>query len=143
MLRRVWSGWKKALILIQSETVVGWHRAGFKAYWTWISRHHARPRRKNISPELRQLILRMVAENPTWGAPRIHGEVRMLRFDVSERTVLRWMRKALLAGYYSVPGLQPIAPGQVHFLNALPRRGGHLASRRGRWPGSWVLIRQR
>ncbi|HZL51096.1 MAG TPA: IS3 family transposase, partial [Terracidiphilus sp.] len=43
--------------------------------------------------ELRELILRMVAENPTWGAPRIHGELKMLGFDTSERTVLRWMRR--------------------------------------------------
>ena len=94
ILRQLWSGWKQVLILVQPETVVRWHRAGFKAYWTWISRHRARPGRKQISVELRQLIFRMVAENPTWGAPRIHGELRMLGFDVSERTVLRWMRRA-------------------------------------------------
>jgi putative transposase len=43
---------------------------------------------------LRELIFRMVAENPTWGAPRIHGELKMLSWDIAERTVLRWMRKA-------------------------------------------------
>jgi len=53
-----------------------------------------RPGRKRISPEMRQLIFRMVAENPTWGTPRIHGELIMLGFEVSERTVLRWMRRA-------------------------------------------------
>jgi len=47
-----------------------------------------------VSKELRDLIFRMVAENPTWGAPRIHGELKMLGFDISERSVLRWMRKA-------------------------------------------------
>jgi putative transposase len=94
MLRKFWSGWTQALILVQSETVVRWHRAGFKAYWTWLSRHGACPGRKRISMELRQLIFRMVAENPTWGAPRIHGELTMLGFEVSERTVLRWMRRA-------------------------------------------------
>ena len=93
-LRRVWSGWKQALILVQPETVVRWHRAGFKAYWTWLSRHRTRAGRKCISIELRQLIFCMVVENPTWGAPRIHGELKMLGFDVCERTVLRWMRKA-------------------------------------------------
>jgi hypothetical protein len=46
-----------------------------------------------VSRELRELIFRMVAENPTWGAPHIHGELKMLGFDISERTVLRWMRK--------------------------------------------------
>jgi putative transposase len=65
-----------------------------KVYWTWLSRHRTRPGRKRISLELRQFIFRMVAENPTWGAPRIHGELTMLGFDVSERTVLRWMRRA-------------------------------------------------
>jgi hypothetical protein len=71
-----------------------WHRAGFKLYWTWRSRHKARAGRKPVSRELRELIFRMVAENRTWGAPRIHGELKMLGVDISERTVLRWMRKA-------------------------------------------------
>jgi putative transposase len=94
ILRRLWPGWKRALILVQPETVVRWHRAGFKLYWTWLSRHRTRVGRKCVSKELRDLIFRMVAENPTWGAPRIHGELKMLGFDISERTVLRWMRKA-------------------------------------------------
>jgi transposase InsO family protein len=90
----MWSGWKRALILVQPETVVRWHRAGFKLYWTWLSRHRKCAGRKCVNKELRELIFRMVAENPTWGAPRIHGELKMLGFDISERTVLRWMRKA-------------------------------------------------
>jgi putative transposase len=94
MLRLSWSGWSQAVVLVQPETIVRWHRAGFEAYWTWLSRHHTRPGRKCISRDLRELIFRMVVENPTWGAPRIHGELLMLGFDVSERTVLRWMRKA-------------------------------------------------
>src|ERR1017187_8779251 len=79
MLRRLWARW---------------HRAGFKLYWTWLSRHRKCAGRKCVSRELRELIFRMVADNGTWGAPRIHGELVMLGFDVSERTVLRWMRKA-------------------------------------------------
>ena len=63
-------------------------------YWTWLSRHRKRAGRRCVSRELRELIFRMVDENPTWGAPRIHGELKMLGFDISERTVLRWMRKA-------------------------------------------------
>jgi hypothetical protein len=47
-----------------------------------------------VSRELRDLIFHMVVENPTWGAPRIHGELKMLGFDISERTALRWMRRA-------------------------------------------------
>jgi transposase InsO family protein len=94
MLRRLWPGWKRALILIQPETVVRWHRAGFKLYWTLLSRHQTRVGRRCVSREMRELIFRMVNENQTWGAPRIHGELRMLGLDNSERTVLRWMRKA-------------------------------------------------
>ena len=94
MLRRFWPRWQRALILVQPETVVGWHRTGFKLYWTWLSRHRKRAGRKCVNKELRELIFRMIAENKTWGAPRIHGELKMLGFDISERTVLRWMRKA-------------------------------------------------
>jgi len=94
MLRRFWPRWQGALILVQPDTVVGWHRAGFRLYWTWLSQHRKRAGRKWVSSELRELIFRMVAENSTWGAPRIHAELKMLGFDISERTVLRWMRRA-------------------------------------------------
>jgi transposase InsO family protein len=94
LLRRFWSRWSEALVIVQPETIVRWHRAGFELYWKWISRKHAVVGRKPTSQKLRELIFRMVAENRTWGAPRIHGELRMLGIDISERTVLRWMRKA-------------------------------------------------
>jgi transposase InsO family protein len=81
------------LILVQPDTVVGWHRAGFKLYWKWISRSRVRVGRRSTSKEIRELIFRMVAENPTWGAPRIHGELKMLGCEISERTVLRWMQR--------------------------------------------------
>jgi hypothetical protein len=94
ILRRFWSGWHSALAIAQPDTVVRWHRAGFKLFWKWISRHRVRLGRKPVSKELRELIFRMAAENPTWGAPRIHGELKMLGFNISERSVLHWMRKA-------------------------------------------------
>jgi len=93
-LSRFWSGWKRVLLIVQPESVVRWHRVGFGMYWKWISWKRDRPWRKPTSKELRELIFRMVAENPTWGAPRIHGELKMLGFGISERTVLHWMRKA-------------------------------------------------
>ena len=73
---------------------MGWHQAGFRLYWKWISRAKPKGGRKLVSQEIRALIFRMVTENPTWGAPRIHGELLMLGFDVSETTVSRWMRRA-------------------------------------------------
>jgi transposase InsO family protein len=94
MLRRLWPRWKQALILMQPDTVVRWHRAGFMRYWKWISRHRTCAGRRCVSRELRELIFRMVVENRTWGALRIHGELKMLGFDISERTVLRCTRKA-------------------------------------------------
>jgi len=91
---RFWSGWKRAVLIVQPETVIRWHRAGFKLYWKWISRRRMSVGRRPTSKELRALILCMVAENSTWGSPRIHGELKMLGFEISERTVLNWMRKA-------------------------------------------------
>jgi transposase InsO family protein len=74
---------------VKPETVIGWHRKGFKLYWTSESRNRGgRPR---IDAELRTLIRRMAGENATWGAPRIHGELLILGFNVGEATVSRTM----------------------------------------------------
>ena len=94
LARRFWSGWKQALIVVSPETVVRWRRLGFTLYWRVISKARRVVGRKRISKEVRDLIFRMAAENPTWGAPRIHGELLMLGFDVYERTISRWMRRA-------------------------------------------------
>ncbi len=93
-LRTFWSGWTKPLVLVTPRTVVSWHRAGFRLYWTWVSRARQVGGRKCVSKEVRALIFRMVAENPTWGAPRIHGELLKLGFDLAERSVSRWVRRA-------------------------------------------------
>ena len=92
-LRRLWSGWKTPLVLVTPRTVVEWHRAGFRIYWKWLSRARQVGGRKPISREVRALIFRMAAENPTWGAPRIHGELLKLGFVISEPTVSRWLRR--------------------------------------------------
>ena len=94
LVRRCWSGWKQALLVVTPETVVRWHRAGFRWYWRMISKTRKPIGRRQTPKEVRELILQMVAENPTWGAPRIHGELRMLGFDLSERTISRWMKLA-------------------------------------------------
>jgi putative transposase len=92
--RHFWSGWKQALIVVTPETVVRWHRTGFRLYWRLISRVRRQVGRKGTPKEVRELIFQMVAENPTWGAPRIHGELLMLGFELSERTISRWMKRA-------------------------------------------------
>ena len=93
-LRKAWSGWKGSLVLVTPETVVRWHRTGFRLYWGWLSRTRRAVGRKPLSREVRDLFFRMVAENPTWGAPRIHGELLKLGFDISERTVSCCIQRA-------------------------------------------------
>jgi hypothetical protein len=88
--RHVWSRWADVLVIVKPETVVGWHRAGFRLYWRWRSR--PRGGRPKITAEIRGLIRRLAAENPDWGAPKIHGELWKLGFEVSERTVARYLR---------------------------------------------------
>ena len=70
-LRRLWSGWQKPLVLVTPRTVIAWHQAGFRLYWKWLSRTQRTGGRKPTRREIRELIYRMAAENPTWGAPRM------------------------------------------------------------------------
>src|ERR1700758_1550348 len=89
-LSRVWSGWRSALAIVQPETVLAWHRAGFRLFWTWKVRH-GQPGRPIVSREIRDLIRRMCRENPSWGAPRIHGELLKLGIDIGESSVSKYM----------------------------------------------------
>ncbi len=89
-LSRLWSNWRSALLIVQPDTVVRWHKQGFKLYWRWKSRARAVGRPK-VEAEIRKLIRRMCRENPTWGAPRIHSELQLLGYDVSETTVDKYM----------------------------------------------------
>ena len=91
LLRRVWSRWTDALVIVKPETVVGWHRAGFRLYWRWRSR--PRGRRPKVNGEIKDLIRRMSTENAGWGAPKIHGELLKLGFLISERTVARYLKR--------------------------------------------------
>jgi len=77
--------------MVKPDTVIGWHRAGFRLYWRWRSR--PRGGRPNVNEELRGLIRRMAAENSDWGAPRIHGELLKLGLEVSERTAARYLKR--------------------------------------------------
>jgi putative transposase len=91
VLRRLWARWSDVLVFVKPDTVVRWHRAGFKVYWNWISRRGRRTGRPPADAEIRDLIRKMAIGNG-WGAPRVHGELTMLGFDVSERTVSRYLR---------------------------------------------------
>ncbi len=89
-LSKLWPGWRSALILVQPETVLRWHRQGFRLYWRWKSRPN-RPGRPPITDEVRHLILEMHRANPTWGAPRIHGELLKLGFTLAQSTVSKYL----------------------------------------------------
>jgi putative transposase len=88
----LWPAWSHVLVIVKPETVVAWHRAGFRSFWRLRSRPKSLGRPK-VEAEVRSLIRRMVNENPSWGAPRIHGELLKLGFDLSERTVSRYLRR--------------------------------------------------
>ena len=75
--------------VVEAETILRWHRAGFRAFWRWKSRKRAG--RPKIDGSLRDLIRQMSRENSTWGAPRIHGELLMLGFEVAQSTVSKYM----------------------------------------------------
>jgi transposase InsO family protein len=78
-----------AMAIVRPETIVRWHRAGFRMYWRW--RSHNGVGRPKVSAELRKLIGEMSRANPLWGAPHIHGELLKLGFDVAQSTVARYM----------------------------------------------------
>jgi transposase InsO family protein len=88
-MTRLWPSLLNVTRVVQPETILRWHRAGFKAFWRWKSRK--RGGRPKIDRGLRDLIRRMSKENPKWGASRIHGELLMLGFEVAQSTVSKYM----------------------------------------------------
>lgn len=88
-LSRYWSGWRPSLVIVKPETVIAWHRQGFRLWWTWKSRR--RLGRPSVPADIRTLIRTMAEPNPRCGAPRIHGELRKLGIDVCQATVAKHM----------------------------------------------------
>ena len=89
-LRRVWKEWRSALMIVKPETVVAWHRKGFRIFWTWkVNRR--KPGRPSVPSDIRDLIRIMSSNNPRWGAPRIHGELLKLGIQITEPTVAKYM----------------------------------------------------
>jgi putative transposase len=92
LLAKTWRDWRPALVVVQPDTVVRWHRQWLRRRWA-IRSAHTRPGRPGIDAAIRTLIAQMGMANPLRGAPRIHGELRKLGIDVSERTVSRLVRR--------------------------------------------------
>ena len=89
-LSRIWHDWRSALAIVKPETVLAWHRAGFRLFWIWKVRR-GQPGRPLVSREVRDLIRKMCRENPGWGAPRIHGELLKLGIDIGQSSVGKYM----------------------------------------------------
>src|SRR5262252_7358419 len=89
-LSRLWTGWRSALVIVKPETVIAWHRKGFRLFWTWKVRC-GQPGRPPVCQEARKLIRQMSRDNPLWGAPRIHGELLKLGIDIGETSVGKYM----------------------------------------------------
>jgi putative transposase len=89
MLARFWTGWRTALLIVKPETVIAWHRRGFRLWWAWKSRR--RIGRPTVAADVRTLIRTMAEANPRWGAPRIHGELQKLGIDICQATVAKYL----------------------------------------------------
>ena len=89
LLSRLWTEWRLALVIVKPETVIAWHRRGFRLWWT--SKSRCRMGRPTVPTDIRTLIRTMAEANPRWGAPRIHGELLKLGMDVCQATVAKYM----------------------------------------------------
>ena len=90
-LWRLFPSLRSTITIVQPDTVLRWHRSGFRLYWRWKSR--SRSGRPRVPVEVRSLIRRLNMENPLWGAPRIHGELLKLGFEVAQSTVAKYMAR--------------------------------------------------
>jgi putative transposase len=101
-LSRVWASWRSSLVIVQSATVLAWHREGFRLYWRWKSRANpvGRPR---LDPELRYLIRRMARENPTWGRRLFvvlrHDRRELLHVNVTDHPTATWTARQIVEAF--------------------------------------------
>ncbi len=91
LLLRLWPRIAQSIRIVHPKTLVRWHREGFRIYWRWKSK--SRAGRPKSTGELRALIRKMCSENPLWGAPRIHGELLKLGFEISQSTMSKYMSR--------------------------------------------------
>ena len=85
-----WAAWRSALCIVKPDTVIAWHRKGFRLFWTGKLRR-GQPGRPAVPKDIRKLIRKMSRDNPLWGAPRIHGELLKLGIDIGETSVSKYM----------------------------------------------------
>ena len=85
-----WHDWSSGVRIMKASTVIGWHRKGFRLFWTWKIRR-GKPGRRTIPKEIRELIRTMSRENPIWGASKIHGELLKLGIEIGETSVSKYM----------------------------------------------------
>lgn len=93
-LSKLWPDWQAALLIVKPETVIRWHRQGFKLYWTWKSSKGRKGGRPKVEKEIRTLIRRMSRENPTWGVPRIRAELALLGHEISRSTAWKYIDRS-------------------------------------------------
>ncbi len=94
-LSTVWQDWGSGVFIMKASVVLGWHRKGFRLFWTWKIRS-GKPGRPAVPKEVRELIRTMSRENPLWGAPRIYGELLKLGIEIGETSVGKYMVLELL-----------------------------------------------
>lgn len=88
--KRVLNNWKDILVIVKPETVIKWHRQGFRLFWKMKSSHKGG--RISIDLEARKVIIQIAEENKSWGIPRIHGEIIKLGYNISQSTVFRYLQ---------------------------------------------------
>jgi len=96
LLRRLWKGWRACLVLVQPETVVRWHRQGWRVFWRLKS---GKPGRSPIPRRVILLIRRLSSENPLWGVPRLQLELRLLGHDLAEATITKYRVRSRRPGH--------------------------------------------
>jgi hypothetical protein len=112
-LSRLWQRWRESLIVVKPETVVRWHRKGFALYGTHLSKRGLSGR-SETGKEIRVLVRKMADANPTWGSPRIHGELLKLGIKISEQTVARLMPHKGIDSVLRL--LAALAPGTTELM---------------------------
>jgi putative transposase len=110
-LSRLWPNWHEALAFVQPRTVIAWQRKRFRDYWRRLSQQ-GNPGRPAVAQEVRELIQAMWQANPTWGSPRIVGELRKLGIDVAKSTVEKYRPSGRKRPFMPSPSIPPLSTAQ-------------------------------